>query len=222
MELLVFGYGGTPLLVFPTSRGRFFENEDRGLIGAMTHKIDCGELQAICVDSVDSESWYNRGVHPRIRVLRHLQYERYLVDEVLPFIRGKNSSQHLAVTGCSFGGYHALNFTLRHPDCVTHCVSMGGAFDIHSFLNGYYDDECYFNCPADYLQAMSDPWYLSRYRNGLKLVLATGEHDMCQGENRRMSGILHGKQIPHWLDVWGEGTGHDWPWWQRMAQKYFT
>ncbi len=220
--MLVFGYGGMPLLVFPTSMGRFFQNEDFGMIGAVAHKIDAGELQAFCVDSVDSESWYNRGVPPRDRVLRHLHYERYLVDEVLPFIRGKNSSQQLAVTGCSFGGYHALNFTLRHPDRVTHCVSMGGSFDIHQFLGGYYDDECYFNCPADYLPNMSDPWYLSRYRNGLKFILATGEHDMCLGENRRLSGILHSKQIPHWLDVWGDGTGHDWPWWQRMAQKYFT
>jgi len=22
------------------------------------------------------------------------------------------------------------------------------------------------------------------------------------------------------LDVWGDNTGHDWPWWQRMAQVY--
>jgi esterase/lipase superfamily enzyme len=28
--------------------------------------------------------------------------------------------------------------------------------------------------------------------------------------------------VPHLLDVWGNGTGHDWPWWQRMAQKYFA
>jgi esterase/lipase superfamily enzyme len=37
----------------------------------------------------------------------------------------------------------------------------------------------------------------------------------------RLGGILSNKQIPHWLDVWRDGTGHDWPWWQRMAVKFF-
>ncbi len=30
MELLVFGHSGVPLLVFPTSMGRFFDYESRG------------------------------------------------------------------------------------------------------------------------------------------------------------------------------------------------
>jgi esterase/lipase superfamily enzyme len=101
------------------------------------------------------------------------------------------------------------------------CVSMGGAFDIHQFLNGYYDDNCYFNCPPDFLPNLTDERYLSEYRNGMKMVLATGETDICLNENLRLDGILNGKQIPHWLDVWGDGTGHDWPWWQRMAVKFF-
>ena len=221
MELLVFGHGGTPLLVFPTSLGRFFEYEDRGMISVLAGKISEGSLQIYCVDSVDGESWYNRAIHPHHRVVRHLTYENYVLEEVLPLIRLKNSSSELGVTGCSFGGFHAMNFTLRHPDRVTHCVTMGGAFDIHQFLGGYYDDECYFNCPPDFLPNITDPWYLDRYR-ALRLVLATGDNDMCLGENYRLAAILGAKQIPHWLDVWGDGTGHDWPWWQRMAAKYFT
>ena len=68
MELLVFGHGGVPIVVFPSSQGRFFEFEDRGLIGAVAHKIDRGQIQLFCVDSVDSESWYNRNVPPRWRI----------------------------------------------------------------------------------------------------------------------------------------------------------
>jgi esterase/lipase superfamily enzyme len=125
MELLVFGHAGAPLLVFPTSQGRFFEYEDRGMIGTVSHKIHNGSLQFYCVDSVDSESWYNRGAHPYWRVQRHMQYERYLLNDVLPLIRQKNSSSSFGTTGCSFGGYHAMTLTLRHPDIVTHCVTMG-------------------------------------------------------------------------------------------------
>ncbi len=220
MELLVFGHAGLPVLVFPTSMGRFFDYEDRGMVGALAPKIERGELQLFCVDSVDTESWYNKGVHPRVRVLRHLQYERYLLHELVPFLRSGHQARQLAVTGCSFGGYHAVNFSLKHPDVATYCVSMGGAFDIHHFLDGYYDDDCYFNCPPDFLSNMNDDWFLSHYRH-MKIVLASGEWDMCLDENVKLSRVLNSKDVPHWLDVWGDHTGHDWPWWQKMAQKYF-
>ncbi len=222
MEMLVFGHGGIPILVFPTSMGKFYEYEDRGMIRALESRYANGELQAFCVDSVDAESWYNKRAHPRERVLRHNQYEQYVIQEVIPFIRSKNPSPSLAVTGCSFGGYHAVNFALKHPDLVTHCVSMGAMFDVHSYLNGYYDDDCYFNCPVDYMQSMSDSWYLNLYRTRMGLVLAAGEHDICLDANYQFSRILDNKEIPHWLDVWGNHTGHDWPWWQKMAQKYFS
>ena len=35
MELLVFGHGGSPLVVFPTSMGRFFDYENRHMIDAV-------------------------------------------------------------------------------------------------------------------------------------------------------------------------------------------
>lgn len=220
MELLVFGTGGFPVLIFPTSQGRFFDFEDRGMVAITAPKIDRGELQLFCVDSVDSESWYNKSVHPRQRVERHMQYERYLLNELVPWIRSRNQSPGLAAAGCSFGGYHAVNLAFRHPDLVTYCLSMGGAFDIHQFLDGYYDDDCYFNCPPDFLPNLGDQWYLSRYRN-MKTVLAAGEYDICVDANRHLSQIMDSKQIPHWLDVWGDHAVHDWPWWQRMWAKFF-
>ena len=56
MEILVFGHGGTPVLVFPTSMGRFYDYENRGMIAAVGDKYENGQLQAFCVDSVDAES----------------------------------------------------------------------------------------------------------------------------------------------------------------------
>ncbi|MGA7243484.1 MAG: hypothetical protein WBX19_09890, partial [Terracidiphilus sp.] len=55
MELLVFGHAGLPVLVFPTSGGRFYEFEDRGMIGAVGGRVEKGDLQFFCVDSVDME-----------------------------------------------------------------------------------------------------------------------------------------------------------------------
>lgn len=217
MELLIFGHAGTPYLVFPSSMGSFYEYEDTGMVGAIAEKVRHGLVQLFCVSSADRESWYNRGAHPRHRVDRALAYEQYLLNDVVPLVRGRNANG-LGVTGCSFGAYQALTLALRHPDLVTSCVVMSGAFDIHPFLDGYFDQDCYFLCPTDFLPGLEDAWYLDRYRS-LKWVLATGEHDICLRENERLSNLLTSKGIPHSLHVW-QGMWHDWPWWQKMAQAY--
>jgi esterase/lipase superfamily enzyme len=219
MESLVFGHAGPPVIVFPTSMGRFYDYEDRGMIAAVGHKYENGELQAFCVDSVDSESWYNKNAHPHDRVVRHAAYDQYIQHEVVPDIRARNSHPGLGVTGCSFGGYHSVAFATRHPELVTDCVSMGGAFDIKQFLDGYYDEDCYFMNPPDFVPNLPDGPVLDALRR-MRIVLATGEADICLGDNRRFSHILDRRGIPHWLDVWGNGTGHDWPWWREMAAKF--
>jgi esterase/lipase superfamily enzyme len=219
MEILVFGHGGMPVIVFPTSMGRFFDYENRHMIDVRRDRYERGELQAFCVDSVDAESWYNKAIPPGARAARHVAYDRYLANEVVPFVRSRNGAP-LAVTGCSFGGYHSVNFAMKHPELVHYCVSMGGAFDIHQFVGDYYDDNCYYNCPPDFLPNLNDPWFLDRIAK-MRIVLATGETDICLPENRRLSSIMSAKGIAHQLDVWGDGAGHDWPWWEQMAVKFF-
>jgi esterase/lipase superfamily enzyme len=219
MEMLVYGHAGLPAVVFPTSQGRFYEFEDRGMVEAIRWKIDNGEVQLFCVDSVDAESWYNRNVPPRWRIARQVQYDEYVVHEVVPLVKQLNWSPKRAAIGCSFGGYHAVTMALRHPDVFTAFLSMSGAFDMDSFLGGYYDQDVYFNQPTHFIQGMSDPWFLDRYRQST-YVLATGVHDQCWDQNERMAGILRAKGIPVRLDVWGDNARHDWPWWQRMVQTY--
>src|SRR6266511_3266048 len=62
MELLLFGTGGRPVLAFPTSMGRFYQNEDFSLIGTLSGHLDHEVVQIMCVDSIDGESWYNRSI----------------------------------------------------------------------------------------------------------------------------------------------------------------
>ncbi|MDP9039109.1 MAG: alpha/beta hydrolase-fold protein [Acidobacteriota bacterium] len=219
MELLIQGHAGLPVLVFPTSCGRFYEFEEFGMVHAVAGKLEAGHLQLFCVDSLDAESWYNRGVGPDWRIARHVQYERYIVEEVLPLIRHKNPNPRLIATGCSFGGYHAANIALRHPDLFSGFLSMSGAFDLTSFLDGFYDSNCYFNLPFHYLPNLDDPALHRTLRQNTH-VLATGVHDQCWNDNERLAGILRDKGIPHRLDVWGDNAGHDWPWWRDMLSTY--
>jgi len=73
MELLLYGTGGRPVIAFPTSMGRFYQNEDFSLVNSLADRIDAGNVQMICVDSVDNESWYNRSASGGDRAHRHNQ-----------------------------------------------------------------------------------------------------------------------------------------------------
>ncbi|CAN5687577.1 alpha/beta hydrolase-fold protein [soil metagenome] len=219
MELLVFGHAGLPAIVFPTSCGSFFEFEDRGMVDAVREKIEHGHLQLFCVDSVDAESWYNRAVPPRWRIARHMQYEKYIMDEVLPFLRGQNQNQQIAALGCSFGGYHAANIAFRHPDIFKAMLSISGAFDLVNFLGGFYDEDCYFNLPMHYLSNLTSDDLLDQLRHNT-YILATGVHDQCWDANEQLARVLRDKSIPVRLDVWGDNAGHDWPWWQKIFAVY--
>src|SRR5262249_43301063 len=137
MELLVFGHGGARVLVFPTSMGRFHDWEDRGLIAGLGEQIEGGWIQLFCVDSVDSESWYATDRPIADRVARHVQYDRYLIDEVVPFTLAQNGTAFLISMGASFGGYHAVNFGFKHPTAVNRVLSMSGLMDVGRFLHGH-------------------------------------------------------------------------------------
>ena len=97
---------------------------------------------------------------------------------------------------------------------------MSGAFDIpRRFLDGYYDNNAYLNSPLDYLPGLNDPWFLERIRRSY-YVLATGSQDPQFDQNVKLAHVLGSRGIPHIMDVW-EGFGHDWPWWYKMAEKFF-
>jgi esterase/lipase superfamily enzyme len=221
MELLLFGHAGRPVIAFPTSMGRFYQNEDFSLIGTLADRIDSGQLQVVCVDSIDNESWYNRGISLYDRANRHKQWEAYLIQEVLPFFRGRNDriDTDLNLTGASFGAYHAINFGFRHPDIVRRIVAMSGAYSLRFLVRDDYNDEIYFNSPLDYLPNLHDDWFLSRMRQQ-DIVLAAGSEDICLGSTRQLSEELWAKAVPNYLDVWA-GAWHDWPWWKLMALKFF-
>lgn len=117
MELLIFGHAGAKVLVFPTRTGRFYEYENLGLVDSIADKINAGQLQLYCVDSVDTESMYCFWAHPFGRMHRHCQYEEYILREVLPLMASKNSHPCTISHGCSLGAYHAATLFLDTLTC---------------------------------------------------------------------------------------------------------
>ena len=113
----MYGHWGPPLLGFPTSAGDEWELEGQGLIGSLAPLIDGGRVKFYSINSVNSAGFYNKGAHPYHRSYVEAQFDAYVREEVVPFIRDNCQSSDIAIStmGASFGAYHAANTLFKHP-----------------------------------------------------------------------------------------------------------
>lgn len=225
MELLIFGHAGARVLVFPTRCGRYYDYENFGLVEAIQPKIAAGHLQLFCVDSIDSESFYCAWAHPMGRIARHSAYERYILDEVLPFAWARNPTHFTIAHGCSMGAYHAVNLALRHPQYIHRVLALSGRYDLtasvgsyRSLFDDFYSEDIYFNTPCHFLPNLSDPAILAHLR-AVRFDLAIGDRDVFFENNRQLSHILDQQAIPNHLYIW-HGEAHKPRHWAKMIQLY--
>ena len=194
MWLKVYGHDGRPVVAFPSQDGRYWDWEGWGMVDAVGHLIDGGRMRLFAVDSVDCQSWTNEAVHPGARARRHDAYDRYLADELAPFVRRHTGAQRAWTAGASMGAYHAMNVDLA----------------------------VYFNSPLHYRPGLDDPWYLDRLRAAsIAVVVGQGawEDEMLE-DTRELETQLRAKGIPAIVDYWGHDVNHDWPWWRVMLPHY--
>ncbi len=224
MELLVFGHAGASVLFFPTRTARFYDYENWKIVEAVQDKIDQGFLQLYCVDSIDAESFYS-SIHPADKIRRHLQYERYILEEVLPLIRFRNNFTWLIAAGCSLGGYHAVNIAFKYPQYFNKVVSMSARYDLtlaaNSFpdlFDGYMDETIYYNMPGMYMPNLTDETILNALRK-LTIDLVVGKEDPFFDNNKHLSIVLAKKNIPHSLYTWDE-EAHRPRYWREMMRLY--
>ncbi|SOE19644.1 Esterase/lipase superfamily enzyme [Spirosomataceae bacterium TFI 002] len=216
IEVVKHGHWGYPVLLFPTSMGNVYQNKDFGLLDTIKHRIDGGELKIFSVASIDFESFYGKHLSPNIKIYNYYLYAKFLHEELVPYIKRECNVDRIGIAGCSFGAYHAANYAFKYPDDINFLISMSGAYSISSFMNGYYDDNVYFNNPVDFMKN-AESW---KY-NHMKIVLGTSEWDICKKDNIEMSRLLGDKQIAHWYDEkkWIE---HDWPLWKMAFPEYLN
>lgn len=227
MSLKVYGHWGVPFIVFPCSRGRYFDYEGMGMIPAISSFIDGGRIKLFCVDSIDGESWYNFSLSSAERNDRHEDYDRYVVDEVLPFIRDHCRSPDIRpmTNGCSMGAYHAVNFYFKHPALFAGTIACSGLYRLDRTEFAVRPEETpavYYNSPLAYLRGLIEPWYLEQYRRGTIIVCAgQGAWDEeALADTRELEAICRERSIPAWIDIWGHDVNHDWPWWYKQM-NYF-
>ena len=226
MELKVYGFYGKPLLVFPAQGGRFYEFEDFGMIPVIAPFIEAGQIKVFAVDSLDNQSWANWNAQPAERARRHEDYDRYITQEVVPYIQrhcGGGTVRTIS-TGVSMGAYHAANFFFRHPDLFDTVIALSGLFSLKHFIGDYMDETVYFNTPLTYLGNIEDAKLIEMYRQS-RIIICCGqgawEEEMVR-DAKALEELLQAKGIPVEIDLWGQDVNHDWPWWRKMLPHHLS
>lgn len=222
MPIVTYGHYGTALLLVPTAAADYLEYERFLLIDVLKPYIESGRIKVFSVNSINNESWLNNKMHAAHKAIRHNQFNEYIFEEVIPFIKNSTSPEtQILISGASFGALHSMNLFLKRPDLINGCIAMSGVYDLTEYTKGFWDDQVYFNSPMHYMGNLTDHGHLERIRQG-KIIVATGSGDYeAPDAARAFSRLLDHKSVPHFLDVWGFDVTHDWPTWRKML-PYFV
>ena len=225
-HVVAYGHWGRPLLAFPSDQGLAADWESYGMVDAIGGLLEAGRVKLYCVTSYDSASWRDESLSLEERAQRHSVYERWILDDVTPWIRADcGGVPEVALAGCSFGAYHAANFALRRADLFPLAICMSGVYDV-AVVGGAWErgDAVYFQNPMDYVAHLhGDHLDWLRSRVSLVLVCGQGQWEDTTGaleSTRRFAGLLGQMGIRHELDLWGYDVPHDWPSWRAQLAHH--
>lgn len=226
MHLWRYGHFGMPVLAFPSAAGFAHEWESKSMVETLQDLIQGGRIKLYTTESNVAEAWTRREeTSPEWRIQRHLAFERYVVDELVPWIRTDcgHSSIRIATTGCSLGAYYAANLALRHPEIFDWALCMSGRYAMTHFTDGFVNGDVYLNSPLAYVPNLQGE-ALERVRQTyLTMVCGQGAYEEgCIEETQALCDVFEAKEIPHQRDIWGHDVRHDWDWWRRQARYHMV
>ncbi len=222
MPIVTYGDYGFALLLVPTAAADYLEYERFQLIDSIAPFVDSGKVKVFSINSINTESWLNNDMLGEHKGIRHNQFNRYVFDEVIPFIKTSTSLETpIIVSGASFGALHGMNLFLKRPDLINGVIAMSGVYDLHEYTKGFNDDQVYFNSPENYVPGLTDEWYLDNIRRShhIHILSGSGAYE-DPGAAGRFAKVLYDKGINYELDIWGEDMTHDWPTWRAMLPYY--
>lgn len=216
-----YGHWGAPVVAFPTAAGFAHEWDRQGMVEVLAPLIEGGKVKLYCPESNVSEAWTRRENDPKWRMERHLAYERFVLDDLVPFVRQDCVSPHIrvAATGASLGAFYAANFALKQPEVFHYALCMSGRYQMAHFLDGFQSPDVYFNNPLAFVPNLQGD-ALERVRRHTHLTLVCGQgkwEEGCIEETHALAALLEAKGISHTRDIWGRDVSHDWIWWMRQA-----
>jgi esterase/lipase superfamily enzyme len=222
MPVAVYGHYGFALLLVPTAAADFLEYERFQLIDALKHHIEGGKVKVFSINSINNESWMNNHMDPKHKIIRHQQFNEYVNEEVIPFIKTHTSHDTpIIICGASFGALHSMNLFLKRPDLINGVIAMSGVYDLTEYTKGYFNEDVYFNSPQHYMPKMTDHSILEQIRrsNHIHIFSGSGPYEAPDAA-RSFAGILYNKGINYELDIWGVDWPHDWNTWRAVLPNY--
>lgn len=228
MEFKVYGHHGKPILYVPCQGGRFVDFEGFHMDDILKPWIEQGRVMVFSIDTIDNETWANKGGDKRWRIEQHERWYNYIVEEMVPMIHDiagdRNWHQEAIMTfGCSMGAQHAANLIFRRPDLFDACLALSGVYDSRDAFGDYMDDLVYANSPCDYIAGMpTDHPYIQMY-NERKIIICVGQgawEDVLKDSTAWLAHVLWTKGINASVNFWGYDVNHDWNWWYVQANTY--
>lgn len=222
MPVVTYGHYGFSLLLVPTAGADFLEYERFQLINELEPFINGGKLKVYSVNSENNNSWLNKNIAPWDAAHRQDEWNNYIYNEVVPFIKNSSSPETpIIVSGASFGALHSMNLFLKRPDLLNGVIAMSGVYDLTYYSNGYMDDTVYFNSPQHYVPNLTDQNIIDQINKSHHVHILTGsgsyEDPRAGGEFAK---LLYEKGIWYDFDNWGPNYPHDWPTWRAMLPHY--
>ncbi len=222
MPIAVYGDYGFALLLIPTAAADYLEYERFQMIEALAPYINAGKIKVYSVNSMNNESWMDYGMQGEHKAIRHNQFNEYIFNEVVPFIKNDSSWETpVIVAGASFGALHSMNLFLKRPDLIDGVIAMSGVYDLTEYSRGFFDDQVYLNSPTHYIPNLTDHAILEQIRTSrhIHILSGCGEHEDPEAA-RKFAGILYNKNINYELSIWGTEWKHDWPTWRAMLPLF--
>jgi len=221
VHVWAYGHYGPPVLVFPSAAGFAHEWDRQGMLEVLAPLIDGGRAKLYCPESNVSQVWTDKENPLALRMKRHAQYERFILDTMIPFIREDCRWPNAPITavGCSLGGTYAALAALKFPEAVRQVLCMSGRYLTTELTSGEDSQELYFNNPLAFVPGLQGQ-ALERIQRHTHLTLVCGRgayEEGCIEETIALGELLERKRIPSVTDIWGRESRHDWDWWQRQV-----
>ena len=219
MTLKAYGHWGQPFIVFPCSRGRYFDYEGNGHGGGHRPRSSTAAASSC---SAWTASMGTPGTISACRRPNAMPATNDTTDilppRLVPFIRNHCNDEHLRVmtNGLQHGCLACRQFFPPTSGRFAGTIAMSGLYRLDRPEFGIGADNLaavYTNSPVSYLPGLSDPWYLDRYREST-IIIAVGQgawEEEALADTRALDHIFREKGIGAWIDYWGYDVNHDWP-----------
>jgi esterase/lipase superfamily enzyme len=205
MRIERWGHWGPPLVYLPSSTGDERELERYGIPEIARPWIETGRLQIVGIDGGGPWTLWNQALGAGERLAAYLGVERYVSDELLPWVEATARNPRLALAGTSYGAFLGASLLLRHAPRVRLFCGLGGVYSLwHRLETSARAREV---TPLEAL-ARLDEAGVARLRQVEGLELYAAADDEWLDSTTRFGRLLELHGVPHELSIMPSPAQH--------------